>query len=407
MTAEEKTEFVWSKLTALLVVLLLSQAGYGQSVDETIVKLSEHGFENVSGLTDEQGSIYLIEAGAYNVPGHGIAEAVAIIARSGLPAGKSCTLIVMLNNIPQMSLSYCPSSGDSVHAGDLRYWNASYELPPGWQRARDGQVSNKSLYKVDVVIYPELYFRNYIISKVYEVVANISPALEVSFWPGMKLSAQVIFPLKNDYGERYRQIRPGYVSVSQSFRLPARTFLTATAGTFNNFRWGLDLRAKHMLRDERFRIDARLGYTAKGYYENWAYYHGREWTLTGSLSAHFYLPSHNTGFEIRGERYLRGEYGICVEMMRHFRDASVGFYVTKVEHAGRNGFNGGFIFHVALPPYKNKRKGFIPRIHAGDFGIRYNASNEEVYGKSYRTGRNDNQLRENSFNPFFIKSLNY
>ncbi|MDR1716689.1 MAG: hypothetical protein LBS20_12690 [Prevotella sp.] len=401
-----KIRFIWSKLAVLWTVLLLSHTSYGQSVDETIRKLSEHGFENVSGLTDEQGCIYLIEAGAYNTPGRGVAEAVAIIAQTGLSIDKPCTLIMLSNNIPQMSLTYRPSPGDSICAMSLQSWDASYELPSGWQRARSGQVSNKSLYKVDLTIYPELYFRNYIISKVYEVVFNVSPVMEISFWPGMKLSAQVIFPLKNDYGERYRQIRPGYMSVSQSFRLPARTYMTVTVGTFNNFRWGLDVRAKHILRDERFWIDARLGYTAKGYYENWAYYHGREWVLTGSLGTHFYLPSYNTGFEIRGERYLRGEYGIRAEMMRHFRDASIGFYITKVEHAGHNGLNGGFIFHVALPPYKNKRKGFMPRIHAGDFGIRYNAGNEEIYGRSYRTEGNDNQLRENSFNPFFIKSLN-
>jgi hypothetical protein len=393
------------KLAVIAVALFLIQPGYGQSVDETVRKLSEHGFENVSGLSETNATIYLIETGAYNIPGRGIADAIDIIRTTGIFPGKTCSLVVLDNNIPQLSLT-CRPSIDSLHVGSLESWDASYELPEGWQKAKERQVGNKSLYKVDMTIYPELYFRNYIISKVYEVVFNVSPVFEVSFWQGMKLSAQVVIPLKNDYGERYAQVRPGYVSLSQSLRLPRRTFLTATVGTYNNFRWGMDLRAKHILKDERFWFDARVGYTAKGYYDRWAYYHGKEWALTGSLGAHFYLPSYNTGFELRGERYLLGEYGIRGEMMRHFRDASVGFYISKIEYAGHNGLNGGFIFHVALPPYKNKRKGFIPRIHTGDFGIRYNAGNEEIYGKSYRRGPDDNQLRENSFNPFFIKSLN-
>ena len=69
----------------------------------------------------------------------------------------------------------------------------------------------------------------------------------------MKLTGQVIFPIYNDYGQRYKQIRPGFVTLSQTVRLPQRTFLTASVGFFNKFRWGGDLKAKHFFKDERFR----------------------------------------------------------------------------------------------------------------------------------------------------------
>ena len=84
-------------------------------------------------------------------------------------------------------------------------------------------------------MYPELLFRNYILSKVYEIVVNVSPAIEVSLWKGMKLTGQVIFPIYNDYGQRYKQIRPGFVTLSQTVRLPQRTFLTASVGFLINF----------------------------------------------------------------------------------------------------------------------------------------------------------------------------
>ena len=47
-------------------------------------------------------------------------------------------------------------------------------------------------------------------------------------------------------------------------------------------------------------------------------------------------------------------------MIRHFRYCSIGFYAMKAEHAKAN---GGFRFQVALPPYKYKRKGYIPRVN--------------------------------------------
>ena len=94
-------------------------------------------------------------------------------------------------------------------------------------------------------------------------------------------------------------------------------------------------------------------------------------------------------------------------MVRHFRYASIGFYGMKVfgkADAANNGFNAGFLFQIALPAYKYKRRGYIPRVTGGDFGIRYNAGNEKQYGKGYRSNPNDNVLRENSFNPYFVKS---
>ena len=97
-----------------------------------------------------------------------------------------------------------------------------------------------------------------------------------------------------------------------------------------------------------------------------------------------------------------GERGVKFEMIRHFRYASVGFYAMKAEHAKSN---GGFRFQVALPPYKQKRHKYIPRISTSkNMGIIYNAGNEQLYYKQYRSEASDNIMNTNSFNPYFIKS---
>ena len=195
--------------------------------------------------------------------------------------------------------------------------------------------------------------------------------------------------------------------MSQTIRLPQRTFLTASVGFFNKFRAGVDLRVKHILPDEHFWLEARLGYTMKGYFEHWAYYHGKKKTLSGYLSANYYWPKYNTRFTLRGDRYLLEEYGVRSEMTRHFRYAAIGFYASKLlgkDDAANDGFNGGFFFRVALPPYKYKRKGYLPRIVGGEFGFRYNAGNEKVYGSEYRSTPDDNEFRSNSFNPYYIKT---
>lgn len=386
---------------------LIPLKGWGQNGESAVDALVEMGFENVGWTEDDNERVYVLQNSAYRLNGVGIGKAVDVIQKLGLPENKSCRIIVLDNNVPQISLRYHPIIGDSVPMIERRDWNVSSDLGDSWSKVRKVKLKNRSLFKVDIVVYPELMFQNYKISRVYDIVLNVSPAISVSLWKGMKVTGQVIFPIVNDYGARYEQIRPGFVTVSQTVRLPKRTFLTGTIGFFNNFRWGVDVYAKHIFSDQRFWVDARLGYTGRGYFDNWAFYHGVKWTLTGALSANFFLPRWNTQFTVRGDRYLLKEYGIRADMVRHFRYASIGFYAMKVfgrDDAANKGLNGGFLFQIALPPYKYKRKGYIPRVVGGDFGIRYNAGNEKQYGDGYRTNPDDNVMRNNSFNPYFIKS---
>jgi len=393
----------------ILFFCLMPLKSYSQSAEITVDALVDMGFENVSWMEDDKERIFVIESNVYRLVGVGIGKAIDVIQKMGLPDEKLCKLIVLENNVPQISLNYQPITNDGVSVAKRQDWDVGYDLEDSWEKVRKVKVKNSSLYKVDIVVYPELFFRNYLLSRVYEVVINISPSIEVSLWKGMKLATQVIFPIVNDYGERYEQIRPGFLTLTQTVRLPQRTFLTTSVGTFNNFRWGVDTRVKHFLRDERFSVEGRLGYTGRGYFENWTYQHGKKWTLTGNIGANFYWSQYNTLFSVKGERYLMEEYGVRVEMMRHFRHTSIGFYAMKVEHAGHSGFNGGFVFQVTIPPYKQKRDKHIPRVVAGDFALKYNSGNEEIYGKSYRSRAIENELRENNYNPYFIKSelLNY
>ena len=102
------------------------------------------------------------------------------------------------------------------------------------------------------------------------------------------------------------------------------------------------------------------------------------------------------------EQYLLQEKAVRVEAIRHFRYASIGFYAMKAKNVKAN---GGFRFQIALPPYRYKRKGHIPRITpSNNMGMSYNAGNEQYYYKTYRPAPDDNIMKNNSFNPYFVKS---
>lgn len=373
-----------------------------------VKRLASMGFENVGCTEDEDERVYVLQNSAWRLQGVGIGKAVDVIQSDGLPKGKVCRIIVLENNIPQISLSYSPMPADSTNVVQRQDWDVSYELDGAWKKVRRVTKSNSSLFKVDIVLYPRFMFQNHKLSKMYDIVLNLSPAIEVSFWKGMKFTGQVIFPIVNDnYGRLYNDIRPGYVTLSQSIRLPGRIFLKGVVGLYEDQRAGFELQAKYVLPDEHFWLTGRLGYTCRGYWENWAYSHGKEWATNGHVGIHYYWTKYNTQFSLKGERFLRNDHAIGVEMYRHFRYSSIGFYAHKVmgkADAVYHGLNGGFAFQIALPPYKYKRKGYMPRVVSGEFGIRYNASSEFRYGERYRTAPDDNFLKENSLNPYFIKS---
>ena len=397
------------KTIALCVVFFLygltAVKGVAQTGEQTVDALVEMGFENVGWTEDGDERVYVLQNTAYRLQGVGIGKAVDVIQEMGLPEDKPCRIIVLDNNVPQISLYYHPIKGDTVSVAERRDWNVSYDLDGSWKKVRKVKKKNRSLFKVDVVVYPELKLRNLIITQVYEVLFNLSPAVEVSLWPGMKFVGQVVFPIYNEYGPAYEQIRQGYITLSQSVRLPYNIFLTATLGTFNNERWGGQLDAKYYFKDERFSLEGSIAYTGRSHFRNWRWKVSPLKRLTWSVGAGFYWPKYNTQFSLNVEQYFLGEKGVQFQMVRNFRYASIGFYGMKVQHAGNDGYNGGFRFQIALPPYKYKRRGYIPRVLPSEYwGMSYNAGNEQYYGRSFNPRVDENIGTENSFNPYFIKS---
>ena len=113
-----------------------------------------------------------------------------------------------------------------------------------------------------VVIYTELSLKKLVITQIYQVLFNLAPAIEVSFWKGMRLTAQLEVPIYNDgYPDMYNKIHPGFIGVSQTVRLPYNIWGTLTVGHFSSERYGVDMKISHrFIRDNRFGIEGRVGY---------------------------------------------------------------------------------------------------------------------------------------------------
>ena len=395
----------WFYTIATVLSFGFPQSMRGQEVqtgNETIEELISMGFENIRCTENENERIYTIENNVYKAQGFGIAKAIEVIQRQGLPSGKQCKVIVTHLEVPEMSLTYRPST-DNENLNGNTGWETSYNVD-GWEDIKKEKAKNSSRYKVDILVYPQLSYKNLIITQIYQALFTLNPAVEVSFWPGMKFTGQLIIPVYNDgYGIYQDKVHPGFITLSQSFRLPYNIKGKATLGYFNADRYGADLMIFRPFKaDERFSLEGRLGFVGIGYWDSFKLHYDTDMTWTWTVGANFYWPRYNTQFCLKGEQYLMKDKGVKFEMIRHFRYASVGFYAMKGKEANSN---GGFRFQVLLPPYKQKRHKFIPRVSTSyNMGIAYNAGNEQYYYRQYRSESNENIMNNNSFNPYFIKT---
>ena len=393
-------------LIVLIAFMAISAKAWGQNGGEfTSEELVRLGFENVRWVENDSERIYTIENVAYKIQEEGIAKAIETIEKHGLPKGKNCKVIVTRLDIPELSLTYQVLDSKDTIRGK---WKASYDTRNSWKEVKKEKKKNDSRFKTDILIYPQLSFQNMDITKIYQVMFSLNPALEISLWQGMKFTGQVILPLYVDtegyaaYSPIYKKVRPGFITLSQRINLPYKFKAKATIGFFNQDQHGIDIQLFRPFKDERFSLESRIGYTGWGYWDGFKHKYNGEYQWTWSCGGNFFWPQYNTLFSLKAEQYLLGEKGVRFDMIRNFKYVSIGFYAMKAENASSN---GGFRFQVALPPYKHKKHKYIPRVTMSkNMGIIYNAGNERIYYRQYRAESSDNIMEQNSLNPIFIEN---
>ena len=405
-------------LTVLFLLAPLALAAQGVSrVESAAQALADAGFANVRAAQTEEFTVFTLENDAYKLPAEGFARAVQILEGAGLDTSRPVKIIGTSYKVPEVTITFDPEAG---------LWSTTKRLDASWDAVKRQPMLNNSFGKADITVYPQLLLKNLIITQVYQSLWTLSPTLEVPLWPGGRFSYQVKIPIFNDgYGEMEGYPHPGFITLSQRFRDPwhLNNLGKATVGIFNATHVGAALELAYWFPNERFWIDTKLGVLdlirfgpstrsiggvrEKGPLPEWLvgfWMHPNatpDWDFVWNFAVNYYCPSLQTQFLLRVERFVRQDYGVKFEMIRHFRHCSIGFYAIKgftaLQHT-----NGGFRFQVALPPYRHARHGYLPRITtSGQTGMSYNANNEQYYYKEFRTEASDNIMSKNYYNPYY------
>lgn len=378
----------------LLCVLQSAQSLFAAAPeleDRLAARFVEEGFANVRFSQDAGYKVYTIEPDSYK---HSVdaLRAARELAQEEC-GGEELKIIVTSRGIPELTMTY--------RAGQ---WTSTKSLDTSWKSVRSMPKAANSFGKIDIVVYPQISLKNLIINQIYQALWQLSPAVEVSLLPGMKFSYQLKLPIYNDgFSANDGRVHPGMITLSQRFRMPGNFNLYGkfTAGIFNSNRYGLALEMCYYLPNERFSVDTQLGLLRPYYWNGFEFFYDQVTDFYWNASFNYFQPSLQTLFSLKAQKFVMGDIGLKYEMQRMFHRCTVSLYAEKGKYSQ---LNVGFRFQIALPPYKHKRHGYIPRLTTSSyFGMSYVANNEQLYYREYRTEASDNIMSVNAYNPFYIE----
>ena len=217
----------------------------------------------------------------------------------------------------------------------------------------------------------------------YDVLLQLTPGFKFNFGNHWQLAGQAVVPIVNTYGEQYKYVQIGAFNISKEFRI-SKLHLKASAGVFDMYRYGVDLKAFLPLCGW-FAFEGQMGYVGTMYF-NETFHINKPNTFVWTVGGDIYLSQWNTQFRGTVGRYLYRDYGIEAEAMRHFNHTTVSVYG---HWSNEYGLDGGFRFVISLPPYHRKHRAvnFRP---ASNYQMSYSVMYKVYSNRMYHTDPEEN-----------------
>ncbi|WP_353717302.1 YjbH domain-containing protein [Dyadobacter sp. 676] len=222
--------------------------------------------------------------------------------------------------------------------------------------------------------------------------SNTSLLLQTQFylWKGMALNAGVLFPITNDLDDRPRIIRPAPVFLNQ-FLAFGKHFVSASAGYFYNDQYGVNVQYRRHDLAGPWSFGLEGGLTGLYYYTRSGIYYENMDNLLLIADVAYRLPQPDVTLKLSGGRYLAGDEGGRLDLIRQFTNVEVGLYVMKTN----NGTTAGFNFAVPIPPGKIAQGKKLRFRTTDEFRWEYSYTRGFRIGERYRTGYQlDQKLRQ-------------
>jgi hypothetical protein len=368
------------------------------------------GMEDVS--VDESEGVWRIAYSdrVYREKAQGLYEVLKMLLDHPATSAQEIRLLVLEDRIPQIAVVVAGETVGLYRSGAVSLKEVmgrlqiSYDTDLDASYLRTLKRANSSAGKIDLVLYPHISLRNAWFDKLYGVVFDLSPALEIDLWKGASFTGQVVFPLWNNLVGEMDYIRAGMLVFRQAYRFPHNLFASLHIGHFSSNRMGVDAGLRYRPPSDRWMLSLNAGLTGLSTF-NRGKWELTSWTrLSGSAAFRYNLPLYDLQFDLTAQRYIYGDYGLRMDCSRHFGEVTIGFYAM---YSGGLP-NGGFHFAVPFPQKKRTARRAI-RVRLPEyFDWEYEAQSGNEYanrrlGRYYETRPDENRSRS-YYHPHFLKS---
>lgn len=342
--------------------------------DRVTLALVRRGFANVAAVVDGPRVFVAFENTRFRDERRALREAAGLVLPE-LGEGRELVLVPTNRAVPLVAVRY---AGDGPPAPAGVSLDVS-TLPPA---LRSAPRAGSSFGRIDVVVHPwfEAVFGDY--GNPVASRTGVAPEIRVALGPGLGLSAQALVTLQDDLSTGESRVRPAVVALNRTVRLPRDVFVSATAGTFNPDRYGVDVEARAYLRNGRWSVGAQTGLTGAASYaaDGWGFAPMRDPTALADLA--WRSARHDLLLRATAGVFLGDERGVRLDVVRQFGELEVGWFVVR----SPEGANGGAALRIPLLPARYAAPGPVRVRPAEAFRWQYRYQGFVPSARRYQTG---------------------
>lgn len=364
----------------------ISLWGQTETSVDILQVLRNEGFEDIKAKLSADTLFASIENRAYRGTFRGAATAIKRIAEVQ-PDINQFELILTDYKMPQLI----------VHAskrGGLWDVRVDREMSSAMRILREEKPEARSAGKIDITVYPMVSLTNNKLDHLFDYAVRIAPAFATTMWKGARLTVQPVFPIvyQLDSWDSKRRIQIGNANISQQIISNQYVFASAAAGFFFPERVGVQAMAGvHIGRNLDIYVDGGITYKANNTPQSGFGFVRNSRHINGMICADYYEAYTKLQIELKGGRFLYGDYGGRLDVTRHFGEYAIGVYgiLTGGEH------NAGFHFAIPLGGKRQKRNGFVRLRLPEYYALEYSMTSWFKYwfehmGESYVTQPDQN-----------------
>ena len=163
-------------------------------------ELKSIGMENIRCAQSPDMTTVSFENNVYRSSYNGVGKAIDACLKSKIQG--NLQLVVLVNQIPRLCISLPDTLLQAYQHRNitLKQLYQRMGISVDTDRAMDALKNTdkaiaSSAWKLDLIVYPDLFLENNTFDELYTYAINLNPAIEMELWKGGKVTAQVILPI--------------------------------------------------------------------------------------------------------------------------------------------------------------------------------------------------------------------